>query len=383
MKKTKHDVIVVGSGPVGSYTAYLLAKEGLDVGIFERNPYIGKDVNCTGIISVECLKKIHLPEEVILKSIDSIKAIAPSGNYLRYQAASPLAYVVDRTQFDCAMNGVATREGATTYLDAKVEEIDVTDNDFRIKLKTDGEVTEFSARAGVIATGFELHSLHRMFQMPKNFLFGIQTEVRTEDISDVEVYFGKQVAPGSFAWIVPTNRTAAKVGLIVRKNPGSYLKSFLQNPNVKDRLRICENTIRCSPIPVGRIPKSYAERLVVVGEAAGQVKATTGGGIYFGLIGAEMAAETILKAFRSGDYSERMFKEYELAWRERLEPELKAGTLLRSIYSRLTDAQIDFLMDLAKRDGVLPNIEKTHFDWHKDLISYLIRHLIKNNIFSK
>jgi digeranylgeranylglycerophospholipid reductase len=120
-----------------------------------------------------------------------------------------------------------------------------------------------------------------------------------------------------------------------------------------------------------------------VGEAAGQVKATTGGGIYFGLIGAEMAAETILKAFRSGDYSERMFKEYEVAWRARLEPELKAGTLLRSIYSRLTDAQIDFLMDLAKRDGVLPNIEKTHFDWHKDLISYLIRHLIKKNIFSK
>jgi digeranylgeranylglycerophospholipid reductase len=383
MKNREHDVIIIGAGPIGSYTAYLLAKEGMDVGVFERNPFVGKDVNCTGIISAECLKKIHLPEEVLLRSIDSIKAIAPSGNYLRYQSASPMAYIVDRSQFDCAMNSMATREGATTYLDARVEEIHISDNAFRIKLKTNGEIAEFSSRVGVIATGFELHSLHRMFKMPKSFLFGIQTEVKMQEISDVEVYFGEQVAPGSFAWIAPTNGKTAKAGLIVKKNPADYLKKFLQNPHVKDRLQICDNTLRCSPIPVGRIPKSYAERLVIVGEAAGQVKATTGGGIYFGLIGSEIAADTILKSFRSGDFSERMFQEYELNWRKRLEPELKAGTLLRNIYSRLTDTQIDFLMDLAKRDGVLPNIEKTHFDWHRDLISYLIRHLIKKNLFRK
>jgi flavin-dependent dehydrogenase len=70
MKNKLHDVIVVGAGPVGSYTAYLLAKAGLDVGIFERNPVIGKDVNCTGIVSGECLKKFDLPEEAILRPIN-------------------------------------------------------------------------------------------------------------------------------------------------------------------------------------------------------------------------------------------------------------------------------------------------------------------------
>jgi flavin-dependent dehydrogenase len=138
----------------------------------------------------------------------------------------------------------------------------------------------------------------------------------------------------------------------------------------------CENKIKCSPIPLKRIPKSYAERLVIVGEAAGQVKTTTGGGIYFGLLCAEIAACTILKAFKCGEYGEKVFREYEILWRDKIEPELKAGIILRNIFSRLSDHQIDFLLDFARRDGLMPVIEKADFDWHRDIISYLMRHLI-------
>jgi digeranylgeranylglycerophospholipid reductase len=93
MRNKQHDVIVVGAGPIGSYTAYLLAKEGLDIGLFERNTAVGKDVNCTGIVSAECLQRFDLPQEVVSRPISSIQAIAPSGNTIRYVAASPLAYV--------------------------------------------------------------------------------------------------------------------------------------------------------------------------------------------------------------------------------------------------------------------------------------------------
>ncbi len=378
-----HDVIVVGAGPIGSYTAYLLAKGGLDVGIFEKNTVIGKDVNCTGIVSVECLKKFDLPGEVILRPVESIKAVAPSGKFLKYQSASPLAYIVNRSLFDNEMNKMAVREGATNYLDARVEEIDISDSAFKITSKTEGGAKVFSSRVGVIATGFELMSLHRMFKKHKSFLFGIQTDAKMEEVDDVEVYFGEKIAPGSFGWIVPTNCKAAKIGLIVKKNPADFLKKFLQSPLVKDRVTVWDNNVKCSPIPLKRIPKSYAERLVVVGEAAGQVKATTGGGIYFGLLCSEVAASTIMKVFQCGDYSEKAFEEYEITWRKAIEPELKAGSMLRNIFSKLSDCQIDFLMDLAKRDGVLPLIQKADFDWHKDLVSYLIRHLIRKNLFRK
>jgi digeranylgeranylglycerophospholipid reductase len=383
MKNNQHDVIVVGAGPVGSYTACLLAKEGLDVGIFERNHTIGSDVNCTGIISGECLKKFDLPGEVITGAINSIKGIAPSGNYIRYHTASPLAYIVKRSLFDSELNKIAVRAGATTYLNSRVEEIDSTGGSFKIRLNTGGEKREFRARAGVIATGLELHSFPKIFRRPVNFLYGAQTDVLMEDVREVEVYFGEKVAPGSFGWVVPVNGKSVKIGLIIKKNPVESLKRFLRHPLIAQRMNSLRKNIKCSPIPLRRIPKSYAERLVIVGEAAGQVKTTTGGGIYFGLLCAEAAAGTIIKAFRCGDYSEKMFKEYEDRWKRRIDPELKAGIILRNIFSRLSDRQIELLIDLAKRDGLLPVIGKANFDWHRDIVFYLIRHLINKKLFGK
>ncbi len=383
MKNNLHDVIVVGAGPVGSYTAYLLAKEGLNVGIFERNPAVGRDINCTGIISGECLKKFDLPGEIITGKIHSVKGIAPSGNYIRYHTASPLAYIVNRTLFDCKLNKMAVKEGATTHLNAKVDEVDVTGGAFKIRLNTGGEKREFSARAGVIATGLELNSFPGIFRRPADFLFGAQTEVLAEDVRDVEVYFGEQIAPGSFGWVVPTNGNSAKIGLIVKKNPVESLKRFLQHPLIAQRMNSRANNAKCSPIPLRRIPKSYGERHVIVGEAAGQVKTTTGGGIYFGLLCAEAASGTIIKAFRCGDFSEKAFKEYEDRWKSRIEPELRAGVILRNIFSRLSDRQIESLIDLAKRDGLLPVIDKASFDWHRDIVFYLIRHLINKKLFGK
>jgi flavin-dependent dehydrogenase len=98
---------------------------------------------------------------------------------------------------------------------------------------------------------------------------------------------------------------------------------------------------------------------------------------------AEAAADTIIKAFRSGDYSESAFKEYEDRWRSRIEPELKAGLVIRSIFSRLSDRQVESLIDFAKRDGLLPVIDKAGFDWHRDVVSYLIRHLINKKLLGK
>jgi digeranylgeranylglycerophospholipid reductase len=378
MRDKNHDIIVVGAGPVGSYTAYLLAREGLDVGIFERNASVGEDVNCTGIVSAECLGRLDMTGKVVMRHIDSIRAVSPSGNCLRYHSAAPLAYIVDRNLFDREMNARAAAEGVTTYLNARVEEIEINGSVFRVRLTEAGKEREFSSQIGVVATGFEPNALRGVPGDKKRmeFLFGIQTDVTMEDIGDIEVYFGEAVAPGSFAWVVPTNGRSAKAGLIVKKDPANFMKKFLRNPLIARRLTACGSRMRCSPIPMKRIPKSYADRLVVVGEAAGQVKATTGGGIYFGLLCAEIAADTIIKAFRCGDYSGKVLKEYETEWRKRIEPELKAGIMLRSIFSKISDRQIDILMDLAKKDGIMPLVEKAHFDWHKDLVSHLAHHLI-------
>ncbi len=384
LKKKEHDIIVVGAGPIGSYTAYLLAKEGFDVAIFEKKPAIGKDVNCTGIVSRECFHRFSLPSHVTRKQVHSIRAISPSGNSLSYVSGLPVAYVVDRGLLDYEMNQMAVKEGAVCYLDANVERVETGSGAFSVTMRQGKKTTgEFRARAGVIATGFEINGIQGLYAKPMSFLFGIQTDVIMKDVSDVEVYFGKKVAPGSFGWVVPTNGNTAKIGLMAEKNPAGLLKAFLRHPLIEQRLHSCANAIKCSPIPIRRVSKSYAERLLIVGEAAGQVKSTTGGGIYFGLLCAEIAANTIIKAFRQGDYSEKMLKEYEIIWRKRIEPELKAGLLLRNIFSRFSDRQIDHLVDLAKRNGIMPVIENASFDWHKGLIQYLIRHFVSKKLFAK
>lgn len=382
MSKT-YDVIVIGAGPVGSYTAYLLAEEGLDVGIFEKNTAVGKDINCTGIISTECFAKFNLSRDIVLKPVNSIRALSPSGNSIQYKSSSPIVYVINRSLFDNRINQMAVRQGAKMYLDTRVEEIVSTDNNFRVVAKTGGEKKEFKSKVGVLASGFELNSLRGFIRRPKKFLYGIQTDAMMEDVNDIEVYFGNKIAPGSFGWVVPTGAKSTKIGLIVKESPSYFLENFFQNPLVKTRLLARDKHIKCSLIPFGSIPKSYAERLVIVGEAAGQVKTTTGGGIYFGLLCSVIAARTIMKAFRSGNFSEKKFKEYEANWRSTVEPEVKAGIMLRSLFSRFSDSQIDFLVDLARRDGILPYINNSNFDWQKDIILSLSRHLISRKLLRR
>jgi len=381
MTRKKHDVIIIGAGPVGSYTAYLLAQKGLDVALVEKNCSIGQDVNCSGIVSLECFRRFGLSSEAVLGSVNSIKAVSPSGDTFRYHSASPLAHIVNRTVFDQELNGMAIREGAKMYLNKKAREISVTADAFSIA-SSDEKEDVYSAKVGVIAAGFEMNPIQGDLQRPRGYLYGIQTEAIMEDVEDVEVYFGEKIAPGSFSWIVPVQGKSVKIGLITRSSPAGYLRGFLQHPFVAQRLQSYDNHMKCSPIPVKRIPKSYAERLVIVGEAAGQVKATTGGGIYFGLLCAEIAADTIVKAFRSGNFTEDLFREYEIRWKKMLEPELKAGLLLRNVFAKLSDRHIDILIDLAKRDGILPIIKKAGFDWHKDIIGHIISHILPKNLLN-
>ncbi len=214
-----HDVVIVGAGPVGGYTAYLLARKGLDVGIIERKDVIGRNINCTGIISSECLNKFQFGKDLILNPITSIKAFSPSGIFLRYKADNPFAYIIERKLFDTEINRLAVNEGAKLYLGTKAKEIEINDETFILHTETKGRENKISAKVGVIATGFEITSIKTALKRPAEYLYGIQTEGVMENIEDVEIYFGKDIAPGSFAWIVPTIGKSVKIGLIVKNNP--------------------------------------------------------------------------------------------------------------------------------------------------------------------
>ncbi len=128
-------------------------------------------------------------------------------------------------------------------------------------------------------------------------------------------------------------------------------------------------------LPLGPIRRTYGDRVLVLGDAAGLVKPTTGGGIYYSLLSAELAAATLTAALQDDDLGCERLASYEASWRKRLGSELRWQLILRRIAQRLSDADIDALFDLARTDGIMPIVRRTAaFNHHREFIVALLKH---------
>jgi flavin-dependent dehydrogenase len=205
-------------------------------------------------------------------------------------------------------------------------------------------------------------------------LLGVQTEL-DYDAEKVEVHLGRSWAPEGFAWVVPLGGGRAKVGLLCDRNGPAALRRFLSRPDVASRIRGPLGPIRCSVLPLGFLPRSYEDRIVVVGEAAGHIKATTCGGIYYGMLTGEIAGEVLASGLSRDRLDAESLAPYESRWRELLEDEIASGLRLRKSVKLVGDWGIERLMSIARGNGVERLIrEKADFDWHQGLIREVFRH---------
>jgi digeranylgeranylglycerophospholipid reductase len=106
------------------------------------------------------------------------------------------------------------------------------------------------------------------------------------------------------------------------------------------------------------------------------VKATTGGDIYYGLLAARLAAETVSQAFATGCFAAPVLQGYERAWRSPMAEELALGLSFRKLYGWIGDRQMDGILRYIARHGLNDLIRhKANFDWHRELIVELRRRL--------
>ena len=371
-----YDVIVIGGGPVGSHVACKLAGMGYQVIVLERKQRIGETVCCTGIIGQECVSSFAIENNVILRLVNSAKLFSPSGNLLRLWREETQACVLDRTAFDTAMASRAQGNGAEYILDSPVSRINVEENKVKIEAFPQKAGLNFEARAVVIATGFGSQLAERLgLGNFGDFVIGGQAEVATTGVDEVEVYFGREVAPGFFGWLVPTSLRMARVGLLSRRNPELYLRKLLASLVAQGKIVPTETKLSYGGIPLKPLGRTYGERLIVVGDAAGQVKPTTGGGIYYGLLCADIAADTLHQALQRDDLSAKSLARYEREWRRKLGRELKIGYWARKLFERLSDNQIDRIVDIIKANGIDETLLKARdlsFDWHSQAILTLL-----------
>ncbi len=367
------DALVIGSGPAGSHAAYLLAKMGYKVMLLEGKETPKKFINCTGILGFEAFQKFDLWEVPILNRVNKIKFISPGGKTFAFQYESQLAYVVERIGFDTYLIERAINAGASFMNNSWVNEILIDENGVKAEISSKDQLLVLEAKIAIIATGFGSHLIERIgLKNPLGFIEAAQADVYGSDFDITEVYLGNKIAPGSFAWFVPLSRERALIGLTTKKDCVKYLKKLLNK--VKNEKNITKiNNLLCSRLPLGLIPKGYTERVLVVGEAAGQVKSTTTGGIYYGMIGAELAAKVLNKAFQQNRFAEEFLKQYDQIWKAKLDSEIRTGLRLRELYSHLSDHKINLFFSIVSMNGIMPLIKKNlNFDWHKELILSLI-----------
>jgi len=369
------DVIVVGGGPSGLHTANLLSDYGLSVVLFEEHSEIGKGVVCSGVVSKEAFLRYDLPKESIVGQIKDAELFSPGGLHLSYHHPETAALVVDRQIFDKRLGELARAKGVEICLNTNVVTLSVKDKFVEVSLKTPEDESSVRAQIAVIATGVNFKLQTKLgLGGPKKVIKGIQTEVKIKDLESLRLYFGSRVSSGFFGWAIPLMNGRTRIGVMTEGNALESLKNILSNFVTYSDPGVEIEMIKKRGIAFGAIPKSHSERIIVVGEAAGQIKTTTGGGIYYGLIGAEIASEVVNKAFEKGNFEARTLSEYEEIWKKSLGKEIIFGEYFHRFYTKLEDSSIDKLFHAAKQDGLLPFIAtKGKFDWHKDAMIKILK----------
>lgn len=382
MRKT--DVIVVGAGPSGLRTAARLAGGGLDVRVLEKKPRVGAGVLCTGIVGREIFDDFGLDRGSIVQELRRVRLVSPFATELFYEHPRPFACVVDREQFDGALARTVTEAGAEVVCGARVEDVTVGPDGVELSVKDEaGAPRRERAAAAVLATGVDFGLQKKLgLSSPRDFLMGAQVECSFPGADTTTLFFGRDVAPGAFAWSVPAGGGRARIGLLTRKDPKACLRRLLDRSFDGVRGTAERIGIRTKPVAQGLLAKTFGDRVLAVGEAAGQTKTTTGGGISYGLACADLAADVLRDCFAHSTFSAAGLAAYERRWKALLQKEILVGQYTRRMCARLSDGRIESLFQLARTDGIMPIIRETaDFDRHSGLIFALLQRLSSMRFF--
>lgn len=364
--KNSSNAVIVGAGPVGSFTALNLARLGVEATVFEEHAEIGVPSHCAGHLSIRSLRNLGLyplAEGIVENTFSAANFYSPNGTKLTVRLKRPVTCTVNREMFDKFLADRAEAAGASFRLGTRVRSLAIKDGAVvGVNAEQNGAESLFSSKIVVDAEGIASRILRQAGLAPLNrerLVYAVETEM--ENVSNleenaVEVFLGRNYAPGFYAWIIPRRDGSAKVGLAAKNgNPKELLQRLIQRHPVASKQLGKAHTTRMAFHPVtlgGPISKAHANGFVAVGDAASQVKPTTGGGVVFGLTCARIAAEVVHEALEKGDSSAKFLSLYQKRFADALGFDFRVMLRARHFLDSLSDEKLDDVLRFCNRMGL-------------------------------
>lgn len=350
-----YDIIIVGAGPVGCKTAEILGRNNLNVLVLEKNNSIGKYSACTGLASHRIFDLSGASKKVIVNKIKKARFYSTKNNFIELKHKNPV-YVIDRKKFDKELGEKAKKYSkiklSTSFKDYKI-------NENYVKVKTSKGIFKSKILIGADGSNSAVAKKAKI-NIPNNLLVGIQTTIKSDYTSDTVELWLKQ-SPDFFAWVVPENNQWARIGIASKNNVKKYFKKFVEmriGKNIKYKNQIS------GLIRFGIIKNSVSDNVILVGDAASQVKPFSGGGLIYGLIGSKIAANACLKAIKNKRCDRSFLKEkYNDVWKENLFWPIVKGLILNKTINNASELFLDFGIKMS-------NMMKSLLEnWDMDLLS--------------
>ncbi|MGZ7132123.1 MAG: geranylgeranyl reductase family protein [Halobacteriota archaeon] len=355
----EYDVVVVGAGPAGSMAAKYAAKAGARVLMIEEHAAIGQPVQCAGLISTRAFEGCEVPETVSRLAIRGANIHAPDGRILTVDGKRTMAYVVDRGELDQAMAVEALKSGVASLVKTRFSGLRWQGNDVIIAALSQGEPIEIRTRVAIGADGLQsavgrLAGLERVQTVLTCAQAEVYADVEHPDF--VDVYLGQDVAPGFFAWAIPTRSGTVRIGLCSTQRSLDRLGPLIERLSPRSATSLLH--FSAGGIPIGPPPCTVAAGTMIVGDAAGHVKPTSGGGIYPGTLCAKIAGTVAAEAAAQANASKDALMVYDTRWRSEIGRELETGLRIREGFNKLSDDDLNYIIRALDDQHLLDIISK-------------------------
>ena len=394
------DIAVIGAGPAGLLAGHETNPDryGIETNVFTKNEIVGLPPHCSGLISYEGLQKLNLNMQDIKHKIgynliERARFVGPANSFFEIDRGPQSMVVIDRPALDQYLAERMIKRGCKLHSGHKIVKIKNKKGIWHLLIKNNKDYITQKTRILINAEGIPSRLAESVgYPVPnKNWLFPAY-QADFEGVLDLEtdcseLYFGQEFAPGFFGWVIPIGEDSARVGLAIGSWMSGKTRRFFhrfikKHPALKKRFKD-KKIVRSygGIVPAsGPISCTYNHNYMVVGDAAGQSKATTGGGVNIGGFCGRLSGKYARKIILEEVLATKGCGDYQKQWEANFEPNLTLMKLLRRSISFLPDNTWNDIISIGKVTDISDTMRTSNIDLHG---IKLLQYSLQPRVFQK